>query len=64
MQGGTNEPILVEQTAHHQYEDGSWYSTKSAPRRMPKAVCTQELIREHSAQTFAEKRPRPQEVDA
>ena len=62
MQGGTNEPILVEQTAHHQYEDGSWYSTKSAPRRMPKAVCTQELIREHSAQTFAEKRPRPQEV--
>ena len=62
MQGVTNEPTCVEQTHHNQYEDGSWYSKKSKPRKLPKSVTAQVHIRVHAGQTLAEDRPRPADV--
>ena len=64
FQGGTNEEVFVEQTHHHQDENGLWHETKSKKRRLPKAIATQAHIRTHAAQWFAEDRPRPQEVTA
>ena len=59
MHGGTNEEKYVQQTHHHQTEDGLWYETKSKQRRMPLSVAAQTHIRTHAAQYYAESRPPP-----
>ena len=61
MHGGTNEKKYVQQTHHHQTEDGLWYETKSTQRRMPLSVAAQAHIRTHAAQYWAESRPPPKE---
>ena len=61
MHGGTNEEKYVQQTHHHQTEDGLWYETKSKQRRMPLSVAAQAHIRTHAAQYWAQSRPPPKE---
>ena len=61
MHGGTNEEKYVQQTHHHQTEDGLWYETKSKQRRMPLSVAAQAHVRTHAAQHWAESRPPPRE---
>ena len=58
FQGGTNECVTVRQTINKHTAEGTWESSKSKPRSLPKAVATQTHVKRHAMEVFDSNKPR------